>query len=410
MHLRQRFLFGNIVLASFPIAPCPAFPPSFAPSMSGRSDNKSLLRFFRFQEAGLLVVICILGLILTVFGGSVKVPVFEIGPDGERQRVFDTAPDGERTPRFEEKNKFLNAQNFAQLAKDTSFIAIMAVGATFIIIAGGIDLSVGAIYALASVTTALVLRSYGPDGPHAATSPWVSVPLGIATCLGVATVCGLLNGGMITLLRVHPFIITLGTMSIYRGIAFVLTDGQSIGGFPEAFRSLVQWQTKGGLSLAPMTVMFIVALAGGLYLSRMAAGRRIYAIGGNELASRYSGIRVERVKLWVFVFAGLTAGISALLSIGYYGGATSGDGQGYELKVITAAVVGGASLSGGKGTALGALLGALIIQMIDSGIIILGINQNHSQIIIGGVLILAVVLDKLNAWLARKRLVSAQAK
>ncbi len=378
--------------------------------MTADAAKKPLLSRFRFQEAGLVWVILVLGAILAWKGGTVKLPVFEIGPDGERQRVFDVDADGERTPRFEEKNKFLNAQNLAQLAKDTSFIAIMAVGATFIIIAGGIDLSVGSIYALASVTAALVLRRYGVDGPHADASDWVSVPIGVITCVGVATLCGLLNGGMITLLRVHPFIITLGTMAIFRGIAFVLTKGQSIGGFPEGFRNLIQWGTDGGLSLTPMIVMLLVTIIGAIYLSRMAAGRRIYAIGGNELASRYSGIRVERVKLGVFVISGLTAGIAALLSIGYYGGATSGDGQGYELKVIAAAVIGGASLSGGKGTALGALLGALIIQMIDSGIVILGIDQNYSQIIIGAVVIIAVVLDQLNAWLARKRLVSAPDK
>lgn len=375
--------------------------------MSGDTTKKPLLSLFRFQEAGLVVVIAVLGLILSIFGGTVKMPVFKIGPDGERQRVFDVGPDGERTVRFEEKNKFLNAQNLAQLAKDTSFIAIMAVGATFVIIAGGIDLSVGAIYALASISAALLLHSYGPDGQHADASPWLSVPLGILTCVGVATFCGLLNGGMITLLRVHPFIITLGTMAIYRGVAFVMTKGQSIGGFPEAFRNLIQWGTEGGLSLMPMIVMLLVTIVGGLYLSRMAAGRRIYAIGGNELASRFSGIRVERVKLGVFIISGLTAGIAAMLSIGYYGGATSGDGQGYELKVIAAAVVGGASLSGGKGTALGALLGALIIQMIDSGIVILGIDQNYSQIIIGAVVIVAVVFDQFNAWLARRRLVAS---
>jgi ribose transport system permease protein len=150
--------------------------------------------------------------------------------------------------------------------------------------------------------------------------------------------------------------------------------------------------------------MILVAALGGTYLSRMAAGRRVYAIGGNELASRYSGIRVERVKLSVFVFSGLAAGIAALLSLGYYGGATSGDGQGYELNVIAAAVVGGASLSGGKGSALGALLGALIIQMISSGIVILGIDQNYSQIIIGAVVVLAVVFDQFNNWIARRRL------
>ncbi len=376
--------------------------------MTAETTKKSIASRFRFQEAGLLWVILVLGVILTWQGGTVKVPVFEIGPDGERQRVFDVGSDGERTPRFEEKNKFLNAQILAQLAKDTSFIAIMAVGATLIIIAGGIDLSVGSIYALASVTAALVLRSYGPEGPNAATSPWLSVPLGIATCLGVATLCGLLNGSMTTLLRMHPFIITLGTMSIFRGIAFVMTDGQSIGKFPESFRSLIQWSTQDGLSLTPMIVMLLVTIIGGIYLSRMASGRCIYAVGGNELASRFSGIRVERVKLGVFLISGLTAGIAALLSIGYYGSATSGDAQGYELKVIAAAVIGGASLSGGKGTALGALLGALIIQMIDTGIIILGIKQNYSQIIIGAVLIFAVALDQFNTWLARKRLVTAK--
>src|SRR5690606_21195875 len=162
-------------------------------------------------------------------------------------------------------------------------------------------------------------------------------------------------------------IITLGTMAIFRGVAFVMTSGQSVGSFPELFRNLIRFETANGLSIVPLAVMLLVTVIGAIYLARMAAGRRVYAVGGNELASRYSGIRVERVKLGVFLLSGLTAGIAALLSIGYYGAATSGDGQGYELNVIAAAVVGGASLTGGKGTALGALLGALIIQMISSG-------------------------------------------
>lgn len=362
----------------------------------------------RFQESGLIVVIVVLGALLSIFGGKVKVPLFETNAQGERQRVFRTNAAGEREAVVVEKNKFLNAQNLAQLAKDTSFIAIMAVGATFVIISGGIDLSVGATYALASVLAAIVLRLYGPDGPHSVASPWLSVPIGILTCLGVASICGVLNGGMIVALRVHPFIITLGTMAIFRGIAFVITKGQSIGGFPQNFRELVRWEVGEGLSLVPLGVMVLVAVIGGIYLSRQAAGRRVYAIGGNELASRFSGIHIQRVKLSVYFFSGLTAGIAALLSLGYYGGATSGDGQGYELNVIAAAVVGGASLSGGKGSALGALLGALIIQMISSGIVILGIDQNYSQIIIGSVVIVAVLLDQFNNWLARRRLTTAK--
>jgi ribose transport system permease protein len=221
--------------------------------------------------------------------------------------------------------------------------------------------------------------------------------------------CGLANGGMIVALRVHPFIVTLGTMAIFRGIAFVMTKGESVTGFPEAFRNMVRWEIGNDLSLIPLAVMIVVAVTGGIYLSRLAAGRRIYAVGGNELASRYSGIRVGRVKLSVYIIAGLMAGIAALLSLGYYGAATSSDGQGYELNVIAAAVVGGASLSGGKGSALGALLGALIIQMISSGIVILGIDQNYSQPIIGSVIILAVLLDQFNNWLAKRRLAARAA-
>jgi ribose transport system permease protein len=368
------------------------------------------LRELRLQEGGLLLVIFMLGILLAIFGGSVKVPKFEADAQGDRVRVFTTDANGDREPVFVQKNKFFNAQNLAQLAKDTSFIAIMAVGATFVIISGGIDLSVGAVYALASVVAAMVFNAYGSDGAHSGTSAWISVPLGVLTCLGVAMFCGLLNGGMIVALRVHPFIITLGTMAIFRGIAFVITKGQSIGGFPETFRKMVRWRVgEEELGLVPLGVMVLVALIGGIYLSRLAAGRRIYAVGGNETASRFSGIRVERVKLSVYIFAGLMAGIASLLSLGYYGAATSGDGQGYELNVIAAAVVGGASLSGGKGSALGALLGALIIQMISSGIVILGIDQNYSQIIIGSVVILAVLLDQLNNWLAKRRLVNRTA-
>ena len=348
------------------------------PAQSGKSLAR-IRSLVGIQEIGLILVVLVLGTVLAGFGGKVRMVEFHKTASGDVERVVV------------EKNKFFNGRNLTQLAKDTSFIAIMAVGATFVIIAGGIDLSVGATYALASVLSALVFAK-GED----------QVLAGILTCLGIGTLCGLLNGGMIVLLKVHPFIITLGTMAIYRGVAFVVTKGQSIGGFPEAFRHFVRRESSEGL--VSWIVMVLVMVLGGIYLSRLAAGRRVYAVGGNELASRFSGINVGRVKLSVFVISGLTAGIAALLALGYYGSAHSGDGQGYELNVIAAAVVGGASLSGGKGSALGALLGALIIQMINSGIVILNIDQNYSQIIIGAVVILAVLFDQLNNWIAKRRL------
>jgi ribose transport system permease protein len=364
-----------------------------------------LRTLFRFQESGLLVVILVLGVLLTAFAGTVRTPKFEKAADGTRQRVFATDDQGNRSPAFEAKNKFLNAQNLAQLAKDTSFIAIMAVGMAIVIISGGIDLSVGSIYALASVLGAMVLNHFGPEG--IALAPLAACALGALTCLGAGALCGLANGGLIVALGVHPFIITLGAMAILRGIAFVTTKGQSIGGFPAAFRELVRFELGNGLSVVPLVIMVLVTVLGWIYLSRLAAGRRVYAIGGNEQAARFSGIRVGRVKLGVYVLAGLAAGVSAVLSLGYYGAATSGDGQGYELNVIAASVVGGCSLTGGRGSALGVVLGALIIQMIASGIVILGIDQNYSQIIIGAVVIAAVVLDNVNTWLAKRRLTRA---
>src|SRR6516165_12403718 len=354
----------------------------------------------KFPEGGLIVVIIALGLLLAVFGGSVRLPKMQTTPEGKRERVFETNAAGQKVPAFESVNKFFNARTLVQIAKDTSFFAIMAVGMTVVIITGGIDLSIGSMYALASVCGALVLSPYGPSGGGGATV------LGVVVTIVVGALLGFLNGAMITAFKVHPFIITLGTMAIYRGIAFVQTSGQSIGGFPQAFRSFIRWEILPDLSLVPLIVMVMVAIAGGILLSKTTFGRRIYAIGGNEIASRFSGVRVAWIKLLAYTITGLTAGIAAVLALGYYGAGSSGDGQGYELNVIAAAVIGGASLVGGKGTALGALLGAVILQMISNGLVILNIPQNYSQIVIGMVVIAAVLLDQLNAALARRQLLA----
>jgi ribose/xylose/arabinose/galactoside ABC-type transport system permease subunit len=367
--------------------------------MAPPRTTKFSFSFSKFPEGGLILAIIVLGLLLAVFGGSVSRPKFQYGAQGKQERVFETGPDGQKVPAFETVNKFFNPQTLIQIAKDTSFFAIMAVGMTFVIITGGIDLSVGAIYAIASVCGALFLSQYGSAGGMG------SVLLGILVTVGVGLLAGLMNGSMIVGFGVHPFIITLGTMAIYRGIAFVQTNGQSIGGFPEEFRAFVR-QEFNGLIWVPLVVMLIVTVIGGIFLSQTATGRKVYAIGGNETASRYSGIRVGVVKVLVYTISGLAAGIAAVLSLGYYGAGASGDGQGYELNVIAAAVVGGASLIGGKGTALGALLGAVILQMISNGLVILNIPQNYSQIVIGLVVIAAVLFDQFNAWMANRRLLA----
>jgi ribose transport system permease protein len=364
---------------------------------------KFRLNFSKFPEGGLILVILVLGLLLTIFGGEVERPKIVTGVDGQPTRVMQTDANGQEVPVLAKLNKFFNAETLTQIAKDTSFFAIMAVGMTVVIITAGIDLSVGSVYALAAVAGAIYMNQFGSDG-----SPWAAC-VGVLVTLGVGVLCGFLNGMMTVGFNVHPFIITLGTMAIYRGIAFVSTNGQSIGDFPQSFRDFVRQGVIGDLSLVPLIVMILVCVVGGIFLARMTIGRRIYAIGGNETASRYSGIRVGRVKLLAYTLSGLTAGIGAVLALGYYGAGSSGDGQGYELTVIAAAVVGGASLVGGKGSALGAVLGAVILQMISTGMIILGIPQNYSQIVTGAVVITAVLLDQLNRWISDRRLLARTA-
>ena len=296
------------------------------------------LRLLRMKETGLLGVVLILGLILSVFGGSLDVRDRQ---SGESYTV----------------NKFLRPENLDKLAKNTSFFAIMAVGATLVIITGGIDLSVGSVYCLAAVCGAMFLHRYGPTGAGAgASSVWV-VPAAVLLCLGVGVLCGTINGLGIVFLRVHPFVITLGTMAIYRGIAFVMTKAQAFTQFPAQFTDgFIRYEVAGRLYPVPMAIMLGVALVAGLYLKYIVTGRYIFAVGGNELAARHAGLPVEKVKLKVYALAGLTAGIAAMIMLGYYGSASSDAGKGYELDVIAAAVVGGASLSGGRGSALGALL------------------------------------------------------
>ena len=320
----------------------------------------------RSQQFGLVVVLLLLGTALTMGAGSHTDP-----------------QSGELV------NNFLNRYTLIQMATDASAFAIMGVGATFVIIAGGIDLSVGAIYALAGVFMAMALRALGPMDPSA------TVLVGLGICLLVSTCCGIANGMMVIGLGVHPFIITLGTMWILRGIAFVSSHAESIL-VPQALTAVAKAPLGLGTALYPVPLLSMLAVTtiGGLYLSRTIWGRHIFAIGGNAEASRYSGLNVQRVTLGVFVVSGLLAGTAAFLGAAFYGSATSSDANGYELYVIASAVVGGASLSGGKGSAISAMLGALLIVMMRQGIRTLHLDQNYEWIIIGTSLIVAVVLDQ----------------
>ena len=334
------------------------------------------------QQAGLVLVILLLGAVLAFFAGT------------HLDRVTG-----------QPVNDFLNSYTLIQTATDSSFFAIMAVGATAVIISGGIDLSVGSVYALAGVATAMVLRAAAPSGAAE------TVLLGLAVALGVGLACGLINGVMVVGLGVHPFIITLGTMWILRGIAFVVSRAESIL-LPEPLTRVAKASLGLGQSLypVPMLAMIAVTVLGAIYLRQTVMGRHIFAIGGNPEASRFSGLRLERITVGVFVLAGLTAGVAAFLGASFYGSASCVDATGYELYVIASAVVGGASLSGGKGSAVSAMLGAVLIVLIRQSIRTLHFDQNYEWIIIGCAIIVAVVLDQASARFAHRRLARAAAR
>jgi ribose transport system permease protein len=299
-------------------------------------------------------------------------------------------------------NNFLNAHTLIQMATDASGFAIMGVGATIVIISGGIDLSAGAVYALAGVVMAMVLRAVGP------LDPTVTVLLGLGTCLAVSLACGIANGVMVVGLQVHPFIITLGTMWMLRGIAFVASHAESIL-VPSALTHVAKASLGLGATLSPVPLlaMLVVTLVGSVYLTRTVMGRHIFAVGGNPEASRFAGLPVQRIRLGVFMLSSLTAGAAAFLGASFYGSATSSDANGYELYVIASAVVGGASLTGGKGSAVSATLGALLIVLIRQAIRTLHLDQNYEWIIIGGAMIVAVVLDQGGTKLVARRVAAA---
>ena len=340
--------------------------------------RRVLRHLLGLQEAGLVLVLVALAIALTALAGSHVDPLTG------------------RTV-----NNFWNSYTLIQTATDATFFAIMAIGATVVIISGGIDLSVGSVYALSGVSMALLLRALGPMSPVATTI------VGLVTCVGVGLVSGLLNGALVVGLRVHPFIVTLGTMWILRGLAFVSTRALSIlVPTPLTHVAKASLGMRGGLYPVPMLAMLVCAILGTIYLTRTVMGRHIFAFGGNIEASRFAGLSLKRIQIGVFVVAGLTAGFAAFLGASFYGSASSGDAQGYELYVIASAVVGGASLIGGRGSALGATLGALLIILIRQSIRTLHFDQNYEWIVIGCAIILAVVVDQASTRLTARRLAS----
>ncbi|MPV71125.1 ABC transporter permease [Burkholderia sp. BE17] len=275
---------------------------------------------------------------------------------------------------------FLSAANLENVLRQVSINAIIAVGMTCVILTGGIDLSVGSVMAL-SGTLAAGLMVAGVNAVAA-------LAIGIAVGFGF----GFLNGVFVAFAGMPPIIVTLATMGIARGIALIYTGGYPIDGLPDRVAFFGSGKVLG--IQAPVLIMLVVYAIAWLLLDRMPFGRYVYAIGGNEQATRLTGVRVARVKLIVYTLAGLTSALAAIVLTGRLMSGQPNAGVGFELDAIAAVVMGGTSISGGRGAILGTLVGALLLGVLNNGLNMIGVNPYVQNVIKGGIILLAIYISR----------------
>ena len=277
--------------------------------------------------------------------------------------------------------QFLTAKNMYLVSRQISFVAIVALGELFVILTGGIDLSVGSTVGLSGMITGVALAA----GVH----PIFALPIGVLSGMLI----GMFNGSVIAYVGITPFIVSLGALSMGRGLSLVLTKGNPIIEMPSSFFFLAQSDLLG----IPTPVIIAAIIAGIVHvtLTYTAFGRRIYAIGGNEQATALSGVDVKMIKLKIYAICGLLAGIVGVLLVARFNSAQPATGKGWELDAIASAVIGGTSLSGGVGTVLGLLIGATVMGVIRNGLVLMQVSAYWQDFIIGGIIVLAAVIDRI---------------
>lgn len=282
-------------------------------------------------------------------------------------------------------DSFATSRNLYNISRNVTFTAIIALGMTLVIISGGIDLSVGSVLCLCSMVLAVIM--------HAG----YSIEIGIAAAIGTALLVGAFNGILIAYLDFPPFVVTLGMLSLARSLAMVVSNNTVVFEFgPDHDQLLALGGGAFFFGIAnPVIYMVVLALITGFVLRWTRFGRHVFAIGGNEHAATLTGVPVRPIKVAVYMISALTAGIAGIIQTGWLGAVTTNIGAGMELQVIAAAVIGGANLAGGVGTAFGALVGAALIEVIRNSLGLLGINAFWQGAFIGGAIILAVLFDRI---------------
>ncbi|PXA92503.1 sugar ABC transporter permease [Caulobacter sp. D4A] len=280
--------------------------------------------------------------------------------------------------------RFLTLRNALNILSEVSIYGIIAVGMTYVILIGGIDVAVGSLLACASLAAAYVVTNLIGGSPAA----WF-VALAISSAVGL--IAGYVHGKVVTKLHVPAFIVTLGGMTVWRGATLLLNDGGPISGFDAAYR----WWGTGQILFVPVPIVVfaLVAAVGHVVLRYTRYGRQVYAVGGNAEAARLSGVNVDFVVTSVYAVIGALAGLSGFLLSARLGSAEAVAGTGYELRVIASVVIGGASLSGGSGNVGGTILGALLIGVLSNGLVIMHVTSYFQQVVIGLIIVAAVAFD-----------------
>ncbi|MCY3022198.1 MAG: ABC transporter permease [Planctomycetota bacterium] len=279
---------------------------------------------------------------------------------------------------------FASLANLSSICRQVAYIAIAALGVFVVIVTGGIDLSIAGTVALSGVMCGWALATTQHRYlPLLELGPVVAVAMGLLA----GALAGAFNGAIVCYLGVTPFIVTLGSMWMAKGLVQVLTGGESLLGIPAGFIEVGNW------ILFPVIVLLAVAVGAHISLTYTAFGRRLYAIGGNEEATRLSGINVRRVKFMAYVICGVLSSITGILYVAKFRSALAEPHQGMELDAIAAAVIGGTSLMGGEGSVLGVLIGAMVMGVIRNGLVLVRVSSHWQQLIIGAIIVLAAILD-----------------
>ena len=291
---------------------------------------------------------------------------------------------------------FLSLGNLGNVLTDFSYIGIVSLGSTLVIITGGIDLSVGSTMALAAIVMALLFRALGASALAAV--PGLVMLVSVLSGLAVGALIGLANGLLIARAGLAPFVTTLGMLSIVRGLCYAITGGQgvNIGG---ADSNLFFDLSDGTVAGVPTPLLYLLVLGAlmAVMLHHTARGRWVFAIGGNERAAGLAGVPVARVKAQVYVICGVSAALAGILLGGWLGSVPANLADGYELRIIAASVIGGANLQGGAGGPLGAIVGAALIEVIRNGLVLARVNTYWQDTLVGVIIIAAVLVDRLRS-------------